>query len=124
MDQLLIELLDTLTEIEERGEDLTATDVREDMFEYIWKAFLIQVDEPPLPKLHLEDPAEEENVLAALQNYVRQAVPRAKELELNFKQRLTAFQGPDVETDSGMTSDEFFGWIDPDDYDENGEPVS
>lgn len=124
MDQLLRDLLNKLTKIDEDYGDLTATDVREAMFDYVWAGFLMpNASEPEQGDLYIDEEEIESAVWDALQAYVTQASAAAKSLELTFKERLAAFQGTEVETEDGMTCDEFFGWIDPDEYDDDGNPA-
>lgn len=124
MDQLLIDLLNKLTKIDEDYGDLTATDVREAMFDYVWSGFLMpNATEPEAGELYIDDEEIEAAVWEALKTYVTQASAEAKAAGLSFKERLAAFQSPDIETDDGMTCDEFFGWIDPDEYDDDGNEV-
>ncbi len=124
MDQLLIDLLNKLTKIDEDYGDLTATDIREAMFDYVWSGFLMSDgSEPERGELYIDDEDVESAVWGALQTYVTKAAAIAKAQGMNFKERLAAFQGADVETEDGMTCDEFFGWIDPDEYDDDGNPA-
>ena len=60
-------------------------------------------------------------VRQAIQRYLDKAVARAKELGITgLKARLAAFQSDNVETPKGYSCDDFFGWMDPESYDNDG----
>jgi len=124
MDELMKALLVRLTELDEQGGDLTATDIREAMFDFVWAAFLVPGDDPPeRSDLYIDDEKIEADVWSALETYVKKASAQAKLDGLTtFQQRLAAFQS-EVETEDGMTCDEFFGWIDPEEFDADGNPA-
>lgn len=125
MDEPLIKLLEGLEKAKKLDGNITSTDVRQDMFSVIWRGFLQPVDNFEMPKsFYLDTEKAEVAVKAALQTYIDTAQPLAEELALdNFKQRLIAFQGRDVETKSGSTCDYFFGWVSPDEFDDDGNPA-
>lgn len=121
MDELLRELLDRLQTIGDRDESLYDTAVREVMGDAIFYGFL-----KPSPGYALPDDygmPEDKNKLikAALQSYIKRANDLAPALELDtFHKRLEAFQDLSIVSSQGIDYDEFFGWTDPDAYDDSG----
>lgn len=121
MDELLRELLDRLQAIGDRNESLYDTAVREVMGDVIFYGFL-----KPSPGYALPDDygmMDDENKLikTALESYLERANELAPALGLDtFRKRLAAFQDLPITSSQGNDCEDFFGWNDPDDYDESG----
>ncbi|WP_406694402.1 hypothetical protein V5E97_25330 [Singulisphaera sp. Ch08] len=121
MDQILLELLMRLEAIGERDESLFDTVVREKMGDPIFYGFI-----KPEPGYVLPDdygmPDEENRLIkAALGTYIEGARPLATTLGIDsFHERLAAFQNLDVRTEQKNDYDDFFGWMNPDLFDQAG----
>ena len=121
MEQLLLELLIRLEAVGERDESLFDTVVRERMGDPIFYGFI-----KPEPGYVLPDeygmPDEENRLIkAALGAYIEGARSLAPALGLeSFHERLAAFQNLAVRTEQKNDYDDFFGWMNPDSFDEAG----
>jgi hypothetical protein len=121
MEQLLLELLTRLEAVGEYDESLFDTVVREKMGDPIFYGFI-----KPEPGYVLPDDygmPEEENlrIKAALGSYIEGARSLAQDLGLRtFHERLAAFQNLAVRTERKNNYDDFFGWMNPDLFDETG----
>ena len=122
MEELLLELLASLEAIAEEHEEISDTESREAMRRVVYKGFLKPEPSFSLPTdfgLH-EDEANQQ-VREAIGRYIQAANVKAAELGLGFRGRLLAFQDPTIQTPSGATYDEFFGYASPDWWTESGE---
>jgi hypothetical protein len=121
VDQILLELLMRLEAIGARDESLFDTVVREKMGDPIFYGFI-----KPEPGYVLPDdygmPDEANRLIkAALGAYIEGARPFATTLGIeSFHERLAAFQNLDVRTEQKNDYDDFFGWMNPDLFDQAG----
>ena len=121
MEQLLLELLIRLETVGERDESLFDTVVREKIGDPIFYGFI-----KPEPGYVLPDeygmPDEENRLIkAALQAFVEGATSLVPAQDLDsFHKRLAAFQNLAVRTKQKNDYDDFFGWMNPDSFDEAG----
>jgi hypothetical protein len=105
-------LLNTLDKIAEEFEEVTDTDVREQMRETIEKALLEPVAGYQLPdEFGMFEPKGNARVKAALAKFIVSAKAEAGGLKTRAN-RLRAFQDIDVESREGNTYDEYFGYDD------------
>jgi hypothetical protein len=122
MEELLLELLNTLEEVGQSHEEIADTESREAMRRAVFKGFLKPEPSFSLPTdFGLDDDNANHVVGQALGKYIQAANAKATELGLDFHGRLRAFQNPNVQTSSGTTYDEFFGYASPDWWSESGE---
>lgn len=125
MEQLLLELLTRLEAVGERDESVFDAVVREKMGDPVFYGFI-----KPEPGYVLPDDygmPEEENrrIKAALGSYIEGARSLAQNLGLEtFHERLAAFQNLAVRTEQKNGYDDFFGWMNPDLFDEAGNAKS
>ncbi len=122
MDQLLLQLLQSLESIGQRHGEIHDTVCRDEMREAVHDGFLQPVSGYELPN-DFGLAGEEANlrVKQALERYIKAGVTKAQELGLTFHDRLAALQNTEVITDRGTTYDCFFGYSPPDDFTESGE---
>ncbi len=114
MKQALKELIDDLVKVDEEHEEVTDTDVREEMFTAIHQAFIEPKDKFKLPNdFAMFSPKGNKKVKEALQRFLSnpEVQTAAKELK-RPQERLDAFQDLSVEGSNGYTYDEFFGYAD------------
>lgn len=125
MERLLLDLLNSLEVVGDRDESLYDTVVREKMGNAIFFGFI-----KPRPGFVLPDDygmPDEENrqIKAALGDYIEGAKALAPAAGLNtFHKRLAAFQNDKARTEGQKNSyDDFFGWTNPDLFDEDGSVI-
>ena len=104
-------LLEDLNQIAENHGEIFDTDVREQLFEAVYVAYLRPREGYELPeRFGLYEAEGNQQVRTALQKYLDTVLPLSA--DLNPQQRLDAFQDPEVTTEDDLTPDEFFGWVD------------
>jgi hypothetical protein len=116
MDEILRELLDALERIGKEHGEIYDTEVRERMFDAVYTGFIEPHADYAAPARYgLYDASANEAVREALASYVARAAAKAEELGLETpRERLAAFQNPDVQTsDEQQYTDDFFGWMNP-----------
>ena len=124
MEQLLLDLMRQLEAVGDRDESLYDTVVREKMGDPIFNLFV-----KPKPGYVMPDDygmGDEDNraIKAALRQYVDGALALAPALGLDtFHERLAAFQNEDAHTEQTNYYDDFFGWSNPDVFDEVGNAI-
>ena len=122
MKTLLKELLNNLESLAEENEEIFDTDCREQIHDVIFSGFVKPADDFKLPDefgLFSEDG--NSDLKKILGEFLKKANTLAEEQGITkFRDRLDAVQDVEVETDEGNTPDEFMGWIDPNDFDEEG----
>lgn len=124
MEQLLLELMRRLEAIGERDESLYDTVVREKMGDPIFFLFV-----KPEPGYIMPDDygmSDEDNraIKAALSDYIDRALSLGPNLGIGtFHKRLAAFQNGEVRTERKNYYDDFFGWSNPDLFDETGDVI-
>jgi hypothetical protein len=122
MKKLLRRLLNRLGRIGEKYEEVYDTEVREAMGNAVFAGFIRARRNYALPDdFAMFQPEGNKAVKEALGEYIAAANARAAELGLtSFHDRLAAFQDGEVESTDGNFFDDFFGWADPDQYDDKG----
>jgi hypothetical protein len=121
VEQLLLDLMRRLEAIGEGDESLYDTVVREKMGDPIFYLFV-----KPKPGYVMPDDygmSDEDNraIKAALRDYIEGALGLAPKLGIDtFHKRLAAFQNGEVRTEQTNYYDDFFGWSNPDLFDEAG----
>ena len=126
MDTLLLALLDALDAVGENHEEIYDTVCREKMGEPIFYLFIKPDAEYVVPgEFGLFDAAANLAVRQALVTYVTAAKSRAIQLGIDtFHDRMAAFQNNDIESNRERNYfDDFFGWMNPDSFDENGDVI-
>lgn len=124
VEQLLLNLMCQLEAVGNRDESLYDTVVREKMGDPIFYMFI-----KPKPDYIMPDDygmSEEENqvIKAAIQKYIKGALVLATALGLDtFHKRLAAFQNGKVRTEQKNDYDDFFGWSNPELFDEAGNVI-
>jgi hypothetical protein len=110
MKATLKKLLDRLDAISKDHEEVGDTDVREQMFEAVYHAFIIQTPRNTLPtKFGMFESAGDAAVRAALSEFI----PGACNAGLSTPQeRFAAFQDGSVLSDASNPYDEYFGHLD------------
>ena len=110
MKTTLKKLLDRLDAISKDHEEVGDTDVREQMYEAVYHAFIVQTPGYTLPgKFGMFESAGDAAVRAALSEFI----PAACGAGLSTPQdRFTAFQDGSVLSDVGNPYDEYFGHSD------------
>ena len=108
----LVELMERLETIAATHEELFDTDVREQMFDAVLRAFLRPQAGYGLPdEFGMFEADGNAAVREALGQYVMRATARASAIGLSDATgRLAAFQDDTAQTSSGQTPDAFFGW--------------
>lgn len=114
MNEALTELLNRMDAICREFEEVTDTDVREQMREALDSAFFAPVPGYELPReFGMFEPEGNALVRAALVEFVVTARSAAENAGLSTReQRLRAFQDDDVLSDEGSVYDEYFGYDD------------
>jgi hypothetical protein len=122
MQELLLELLIRLEAIGDLDESLYDTVVRENMGNAICDGFIRPVPGYVLPDEYGMPEEENRLIKIALQDFVGGANRWASELGVvSFQERLAAFQDGSVRTEIQRNdSEEFFGWMNPNDFDKDG----
>lgn len=112
MKKSLKALLNAMDKIAEEWEEITDTDVREQMRDAIEQAVLAPVAGYTLPdEFGMFEPKGNAKVKAALAKFIETARVEAAGLKTR-QDRLRAFQDLDVESRDGNTYDEYFGYDD------------
>jgi len=112
MKKSLMALLNAMDKIAEDFEEVTDTDVREQMRDAIEKSLLQPVASYQLPdEFGMFEPEGNAKVKAALAKFIAAAEAEAGGLKTRAD-RLRAFQDIDVESRDGNTYDEYFGYDD------------
>ena len=124
MEQLLLDLMHRLEAIGERDESLYDTVVREKMGDPIFYLFV----KPKLGYVMQDDygMSGKDNgaIKAALRDYIEGALALAPKLGIDtFHKRLAAFQNDEVRTEQTNYYDDFFGWLNPELFDEAGNVI-
>jgi hypothetical protein len=121
VEQLLLELLIRLEAVGERDESLYDTVVREKMGDPIFYGFIKPEPGYVLPDDYAMPDEENRLIKVALKAYIEGARALATALGLNsFHKRLASFQNLAVRTEQKNDYDDFFGWMNPDLFDEAG----
>lgn len=124
MEQLLLELLERLEAIGDRDESLYDTAVREKMGDAVFFGFVKPQAGFVLPDDYGMPEPENREIRSALQEYIAKANDLAQQLGLNtFHERLGAVQNITVRTDQTNYYDDFFGWCNPEHFDEAGNVI-
>lgn len=126
MDELLRNLLNALDVVGEAHEEIYDTECREKMGDPIFYLFIKPRADYVIPDdfgLYSDDANRQ--VKAAIARYIQDASEHAQKVGLNeFHQRLTAFQNGDVESTFARNNfDDFFGWMNPADFDQEGKVI-
>src|SRR5690242_17128429 len=127
MNDLLRILLNQLDAIGEQHEEIYDSECRDKMGNAVLTGFIRQVDGFLLPQdfgLFSEDA--NLAVRIALGTYIHEANRSAAALDLkSFFQRLNAFQNVEVRSDvQGSFYDDYFGYLHPDAFNEEGTAIS
>jgi hypothetical protein len=120
MRDVLVAFLVALEEIGEEHDELTDTDVREQMHEAVMNVFIDPREGYTVPETFgMYSPEGDAAVRRVLERFLPRLVAAASEAGLATpKERLIAFQDTGVETPrQRSTYDEFFGYLDPDGVD-------
>ena len=121
MEPLLLELLIRREAVSERDESLFDTVVRQKMGAPIFSGFIKLEPGYVLPNDYAMPDEENRLIKAALKTYIEGARSLAPALGLDsFHERMAAFQNLVVGTEQKNDSDDFFGWMNPDLFDEAG----
>lgn len=114
MKKSLKALLNALDKITEEFEEVTDTDVREQMRDAVEKSLLDPVSGYKLPdEFGMFESKGNAKVKAALTKFIEAAKVEVKAAGLKTRaDRLRAFQDIDVESRDGSTYDEYFGYDD------------
>ena len=121
MEQLLLELLIRLETVGERDESLFDTVVREKIGDPIFYRFIKPKSGYVLPDEYGMPDAENRLIKAALQAFIEGATSLVSAQDVDsFHKRLAAFQNLAVRTKQKNDYDDFFGWMNPDAFDEAG----
>lgn len=125
MDEVLSELLNDLEDVGSRHEELYDSECREQISGPIFEAFLANRKDYVLPDdFGLFSEGANAAVKASLAKFISKATTLSQELGLmTFHQRLSAFQNEDVRSSEGQYYDSFFGYWNPDSFDESGSSV-
>ena len=123
MDQLLLELLRQLEAVADRDQSIYDTAVRESLGDPIFHLFIKPNPGYVMPDDFGMSVENDRAIKAALTIYIDSALAMAPSLGLDtFHKRLAAFQNHRISTGKN-TIEDFFGWCDPDAFDEAGEWV-
>lgn len=122
MQSLLRNLLNRLDTIAEDHEEIGDTDVREAMLDAVFDGFVRPVtDYLPPADYGMSSDGANRAIHEALAWFISAANSRAEVLGLSsFNPRLAAFQDEEVRSDRGSYFDDYFGWINPAQFDESG----
>jgi hypothetical protein len=126
MDELLRTLLNALDVLGEQNGEIYDTECREQMSDPIFYLFIKPTADYVMPDdFGLYSVDANRQVKAAIARYIHDASELAPSLGLDgFHQRLAAFQNDSVESTVGRTYfDDFFGWMNPADFDQDGNVV-
>ena len=124
MEQLLLDLMRRLEAVGDRDESLYGSVVREKLGDPIFYLFV-----QPTPGYLMPDDYgllcdDNPGIKVAMREYIDGALALAPSLGLDtFHKRLAAFQLEDARTERGNYFDDFFGWINPNQFDHDGNVV-
>ena len=124
MDELLSELMNRLELIGDRDESLYDSEVREAMGAPVF--FLFIKPEPGYLTPDEYGMSDDDNRLikAALLEYIERASNLSSAIGLKtFHQRLAAFQNGEIRSQGKNYFDDFFGWMNPAHFDEDGKVI-
>jgi hypothetical protein len=122
MEAVLLELFRRLEAIEAEHGEVTDTEVRDAMTRAVFDGFLKPVPDHRLPdNFKMFTKTGNKLVRAALAWFLPAARKAAEQDELKtFHQRLAAFQNLEVCTEATTCYNDFFGWWNPEHFDEEG----
>ena len=122
MEAALLEFLQRLEAIAEQHWELHDTICREAISEDVFNGFIKPDPNYQLPEsFGMRTPEADDLVRSAFAQFLQAAHQAAQQGGLDtFQKRAEAFQNPNVRTAGGSDYEDFFGWFDPDWYDENG----
>jgi hypothetical protein len=125
MERLILELLERLEAIGEQHEELFDSEVRESMDKAVGAGFLRPETGYVLPDTFgMYSREGDQQVREALAWFLAAAAKSAVAEGLNtFQKRLAAFQNHEVQTAQKNDFNDFFGWANPDHFDEAGQVV-
>lgn len=118
MPELLLELLQELESIAEEHEEIYDTDACEKMGITIGNLFIDPVDKYEYSDdfgLYKENG--NSRVKQALKTYINEANKISLGSAMSLEERLDTFQDKNVMTENGSQYDDFFGWVDPSEFD-------
>jgi hypothetical protein len=124
VEQLLLNLMRLLEAVGDRDESLYDTLVREKMGEPIFYLFVKPKPEYVMPDDYGMSDDDSRAIKTALKEYIEGALVLAPKLGLEtFHKRLAAFQNGEVCTEQKNYCDDFFGWSNPELFDEAGNVI-
>lgn len=111
MKRALKQLINALDKVFEEHDEVGDTDVREQMYDAVHKAFIVPRAGYELPeKFGMFSPEGNALVRAALKKFLaHKEIAAAAESLKTAEERLAAFQDVEVESSDGNTIDEYFG---------------
>ena len=111
MKSALVQLVEALSEIEKENDEVSDTDVREQMYEAVHKGFIAPEAGFQLPdEFGMFSPEGNQAIKEALAQFLNHAEVKTATQQLATPQaRLNAFQDP-VETEEGLTQEDYFGY--------------
>lgn len=125
LEDVLRKLLFRLEQVGENHEEIYDTECRDRMSNAIFDGYVRRLDGFTLPSefgLYALDA--NEAVREALGAYIAEANEKATALQLSsFHERLSALQNGEVKSIGGNYFDDFFGYLHPDAFNEEGECV-
>ena len=124
MEKLLLNLMRLLEAIGDRDESLYDTVVREKMGDPIFYLFVKPKPDYAMPDDYGMSNEDNRAIKTALKEYIEGALALAPKLGLDtFHKRLAAFQNGEVRTEQTNYFDDFFGWSNPELFDEAGNVI-
>ena len=125
MDELLLQLLESLDSVAKDHEEIGDSDCREQMGHAVFYGFIKPQPDYLMPyDFGLFSDEANAEVRLALIRYIDAANQLASELGINgFHQRLAAFQNGDVWSVARSSFDDYFGWMNPANFDQDGNVV-
>lgn len=124
MDEVLLELLHRLETVGDAHEELFDSEVREAMDDAVWQGFIRPRPGYALPEqFAMFSPEGDAAVREALAWFLPAANIAADRSGLDtFSKKLKAFQNLEVRTSRQNDYNDFFGWANPQHFDEAGNP--
>lgn len=113
LERALRQLLDALDTVSQRHEEVHDTDVREQLWDAVFKRFITPQAGYQMPqRLGMFSEAGNAAVRAALEAFFNHAdVVAAQRSLASAQERLNAFQNDDIQTDAGHTYEDYFGYF-------------